>query len=133
VYLPLVLWHAARVNASIDRGAGLYAAVVGAAVALLRFWLMWHKWSGVLLFLLRGLLTLLLGRSHPTCLTLLSLLMLLILLPRELLVLLLGRLLLLCGLLMLLLPLLMLLTLLRSALILALILTLILLVVLCVG
>jgi hypothetical protein len=110
VYLTFVLWDAAGVDAPIGRTAvGLDAAVIDAAVALLRFSLTLRRFVSLLLMLLlRGLLMLML--------LLCGLLMLLLLLF---VLVLLGMLLLLCGL-----SLLMLLPLLRFALLLTLLLVL---------
>jgi len=59
-HLPLVLWDAAMVDASIGRAVGLDAAVIDAAVGLLRFGLTLRRFASLLMLLLRGLLTVLL-------------------------------------------------------------------------
>ena len=59
-HLPLVLWDAAMVDAPIGRAAGLDAAVIDAAIALLRFSLTLRRSLSLLLMLLLRVLLLLL-------------------------------------------------------------------------
>lgn len=59
VYLPFVLWDSARVDTPIGRTAGLDAAVIDAAVGLLRFSLTSRRFVSLLLMLF--VLVLLLG------------------------------------------------------------------------